>query len=202
MNQINQINKTNQINQMDQARGRVACAEELRGFCQQDARDLEVGEDHFRGSIESLVVGALESVALDRRAGQGAHLCHKVFDIFMGDVKRVVVQELIDPEQQIQHGAEPCEPGIVEHQLDELVRRADAAVDAFVGELFRHNQRAIERQEFLVYLQHGEAQMVSVGSWIGWWQRSHTVSVAGPQARSVWSIWFVLFIWLISLLSG
>ena len=75
---------------------------ELRGFCQQDARDVEVGEHHFRGSIEGLVVGALESVALDRRAGQGAHLGHKVFDIFMGDVKRVVVQELIDPEQQIQ----------------------------------------------------------------------------------------------------
>jgi hypothetical protein len=72
---------------------------ELCGFCQQDARDVEVGEHNFRGSIEGLVVGALESVALDRRAGQGAHLSHKVFDIFMGDVKRVVVQELIDPEQ-------------------------------------------------------------------------------------------------------
>jgi len=39
---------------------------ELCGFCQQDARDVEVGEYHFRGSIEGLIVGALESVALDR----------------------------------------------------------------------------------------------------------------------------------------
>ena len=141
---------------------------ELRGFFQQDARDVEVGEDHFRGSMEGLVVGALEPIALDRRAGQGAHLGHKVFDVFMGDIKRVVLQEAIDSEQQIQHGTEPCKPGIAEHQLDELVRRADAAVDAFVGELLRHNQRAIERQKFLVHLQHGEAQMVSVGSRIGW----------------------------------
>ena len=41
---------------------------ELRGFRRQDARDLEVSEDHFRGSIEGLVVGALESVAINRRA--------------------------------------------------------------------------------------------------------------------------------------
>ncbi len=118
---------------------------ELRSFCQQDPRDVEVGEHHFRSAIEGLVVGALESVALDRRAGQRVHFCHKVFDVFLGDVKRVVVQELIDPEQQIQHRAEPCEPGVVEHQLDELVGRADAAMDAFVGELFRRNQCAIER---------------------------------------------------------
>ena len=39
--------------------------EGLGGFCQQDARDVEVGEHHLRGSIEGLVVGALESVALD-----------------------------------------------------------------------------------------------------------------------------------------
>ena len=68
---------------------------ELRGFCQQDARDVEVGEHHIRGSIEGLVVGAFESVALDRRAGQDAHLGHKVFDVFMGNIKRVVVKELI-----------------------------------------------------------------------------------------------------------
>ena len=72
---------------------------ELRCFCQQDARDVEVGEQDFRGSIESFVIGALESIALDRRTGQGAHLGHNVFDVFMGDVKRVVGQELIDPEQ-------------------------------------------------------------------------------------------------------
>ena len=65
---------------------------ELRCFCQQDARDPEMGEYHIRGSLERLVVGALESVALNRRAGHGAHLGHKVFDVFMGDVKRVVVQ--------------------------------------------------------------------------------------------------------------
>ena len=71
---------------------------ELGCFRQQDARDVEVREHHFRGSIEGLVVGALESVALDRRAGQGTDLGHKVFDVFMSDVKRVVVQELLDPE--------------------------------------------------------------------------------------------------------
>jgi hypothetical protein len=38
---------------------------ELRGFRRQDACNLEVSEDHLRGSIESLVIGALESVALD-----------------------------------------------------------------------------------------------------------------------------------------
>ena len=106
-----------------------------------------MSEHHFRGWSEGLVVGALESVALDRRAGQGADLGSKVRDDFRGDVKRVVVQELIDPEQQIQQGAEPCEPGITEHQLDEFVRRVNTAVDAFVGESFRQNQRAIERRE-------------------------------------------------------
>ena len=70
---------------------------ELRRFCQQDSCDLEVGEHHIRGSMGGLVVGALESVALNRRVGQGAYLGHKVFDVFLGDVKRVVVQELIDP---------------------------------------------------------------------------------------------------------
>ena len=129
----------------------------LGGFCQQDARNVKVGEHHFRGAIEGLVVGALESVALDRRAGQGAHFGHKMLDIFIRDVEGVVVEELVDPEQEIQHGAEPCEPGIVEHQLGEFVRRANAAVDAFVGESLRHNQGAIERQEFPVYFQHGVA---------------------------------------------
>lgn len=141
---------------------------ELRCFCQQDARDMEMGKHHIGGSVERLIVGALEPVSLNRRAGQGAYLGYKVHDVFMGDVEHVVVQELIDPEQQIQQGAEPCEPGIVEHQLDEFVRRADAAVDAFVGELLRHNQRAIERQESLVYLQHHAAQRVWVGSLSGW----------------------------------
>ena len=78
-------------------------------------------------------------------------------DDFRGNLKRVVVQELIDPEQQIQQGAKPCEPGIAEHQLDQLICGADAAVDTFVGESLRHNQRAIERHEFLVNLQHGAA---------------------------------------------
>jgi len=123
---------------------------ELRGFRQQDARDLEVSEHHFRGSMEGLVVGALVSVALNRRAGQGSDLGHKVRDDLRGDVKRVIVQELIDPEQEIQQGTEPCEPGIAEHQMDEFVRRVDAAVYAFVGEALRYNQRAIERREFLV----------------------------------------------------
>ena len=87
---------------------------ELRSFCQQDARDLEMREHHIRGTIEGLVVGALKSVAVDRGAGQGAHFGHKMLDIFIRDVKGVVVEELIDPEKEIQHGAEPCEPGIVE----------------------------------------------------------------------------------------
>ena len=60
---------------------------------------MEVGKHYFRRSIENLVVGALESISLDRWADQGAHLGHKVRDIFMGDVNRIVVQELIDPEQ-------------------------------------------------------------------------------------------------------
>jgi hypothetical protein len=37
-----------------------------------------------------------------------------MFDVFIRDVEGVVIEELIDPEQEIQHGAEPCEPGIVE----------------------------------------------------------------------------------------
>jgi hypothetical protein len=73
-----------------------------------------------------------------------------VRDDLRGDVKRVIVQELIDPEQEIQQGTEPCEPGIAEHQMDEFVRRVDAAVYPFVGEALRYNQRAIERREFLV----------------------------------------------------
>jgi len=135
---------------------------ELRGFRRQDACHLEVSEDHFRGSIESLVVGALESVALDRRAGQCVHFSHKVCDDFRGHFKRVVVQELIDPEEQIQQGAEPCEPGIAKEQISKSVRGVDAAVDTFVGESFRRNQGAIERHQPLVDLQHGAAKRVSV----------------------------------------
>src|SRR5262245_427073 len=122
---------------------------ELRSFRQQDARDLEVREHHLRSSIEGLVVGALESVAVDRWTCQGSRLCHKVFHVFMGDVKGIVVEELIDTEQKIQQGGEPCEPGILEQQLDEFVRRADTSVDALVSVLFRHNQCAIQREEFL-----------------------------------------------------
>ena len=94
LNQSNRIDQTDQIDQADPLTVfRCWRRMELRGFYQQDARDLKVGEHHIRGSIEGLVVGALESIAFNRRAGQCAHLGHKVFDVFMGDVKRVVVQE-------------------------------------------------------------------------------------------------------------
>ncbi len=129
---------------------------------------MEVSEQHVRGSMEGLVVGALKSVAFNRRAGQGARLGYQVFDVLMGNVECVVVEQLIDPEQEIQQGAEPCEPGIAEQQLDEFVRRADSAVDTFVRMLLRHNQRAIEREEALVYVQHGAAQGIGMSNRIGW----------------------------------
>jgi hypothetical protein len=64
---------------------------DLRGVFLQGARDVKVGEHHIRGSLEGLVVGTLESVPFKRRAGQVAHLGHKVRNVFMCDVKRVVV---------------------------------------------------------------------------------------------------------------
>ena len=44
--------------------------------------------------------------------------------------------------------------------MEELVWRFDMAVDAFVGELLRRNQRAIEREEPLAHLQQRAAQRV------------------------------------------
>ena len=94
-NQINETNKINRIDKKDQTDlTLVFCSwrrMDLRGFCQQDARDMEVSKHDFRVSIEGLVVGSFESVAFNRRAGQAAHLGHKVFDVFMGDVERIVV---------------------------------------------------------------------------------------------------------------
>lgn len=72
-----------------------------------------MGKQHFRRPMQGFIVGALESVAFERWASQGTCLGQKIFDIARGDIECVVVQESIDPEQQIQQGAEPCEPGII-----------------------------------------------------------------------------------------
>lgn len=64
--------------------------------------------------MQGFIVRALESVAFERWASQGTYFDQKIFDVDRGDFECVVVQESIDPEQQIQQGAEPGEPGIAE----------------------------------------------------------------------------------------
>lgn len=64
---------------------------ELRGFCQQGAGDVEVGKHDFGVSLESFVVGSFESVSFNRRTGQAAHFGDKMYDVFMGDVERIVL---------------------------------------------------------------------------------------------------------------
>ncbi len=71
---------------------------ELGRFCQQNACDLEMGEHRLGGSLEGLVVGALEPVSLNGGAGHAAHSRHKVAEVFLGEVAGVVAQELIDPD--------------------------------------------------------------------------------------------------------
>ena len=70
--------------------------EELGRFCQQNACDLEMGEYRLGGSLDGLVVGALESVSLNGGAGHAAHSRHQVTEVFLGEVAGIVAQELID----------------------------------------------------------------------------------------------------------
>ena len=90
---------------------------ELCGFCQQDARDVEVGEHHFRGSIEGLIVGAFESVALDRRVQQETGFVEQVVDVLFHDIEGLIVQQMVDPDQNVRQGVQPGEPGVLQHQF-------------------------------------------------------------------------------------
>ena len=61
----------------------------------------------------------------------------------------LVIQEFIEPDDLLRNRVQPCEPGIVENQLQQLAGGIDTAVDAFVGELFGDDQCLVETQETL-----------------------------------------------------
>lgn len=105
-----------------------------------------MGEDHIGGPLESFVIAAGESIALNRWAEQGADFCQHEFDVDDG-VLLLVVQQLIDPNDQLRERMEPGEPAIVQDQLEELAGRIHTTVNAFVSHTLRFDERFVQVQE-------------------------------------------------------
>ena len=72
---------------------------------------MKMGEYDFGGALKGFIIGPFESVAFGRWPGQAAHFGNKMRDVFIGNVKGLICQELIDSQQEIQDGAKPGKPG-------------------------------------------------------------------------------------------
>ena len=71
----------------------------------------------------------------------------EMLNVVIGDVAAVILEELIDPDQEIGNGMKPCEPGIALQQFEQAVHRSNRPVDAFIGLLFGNDERPVKPDE-------------------------------------------------------
>src|SRR5262245_44847554 len=104
---------------------------------------------HIGSPIQRFIVGPFKSFTFHRGMEENIDFLKEMFDVVIGDVAAVILEELIDPNQQIGDGMKPCEPGIALQQFQQAVHGLNRSVDAFVSLLFGNDERAVKPDEAL-----------------------------------------------------
>ena len=116
------------------------------GFGQQFS-DTKMREDDIRSPIQRFIVGPFEAFAFDRRMEQSVDLVKKMLHIVIGDFATVILQQVINPYQQIGNRVEPGKPGVLLKQLKQLVHRLNRTTNALIGQLLGNDEGAMKADE-------------------------------------------------------
>ena len=122
------------------------CEGDSGGGFREELLHFYVREDDVWGSLQRFVVAALEAVAFLRRTDEGAHFRQEMFDFDRGGFQ-VFIEKLVDPYDHLGERVKPGEPGVVEHQLQQLSGGAYAAVYPFVGQLLGDDESLVKTQQ-------------------------------------------------------
>ena len=140
-------------------------------------------EDDIRRPLQGFIVTALETVTFLGRTKHGASLCQE----FLRGFDRSVVlffQDDVDLHDEVGQWVKPGEPGIVHHELQELSRRGNAPINAFIRHLFGNNEGFVQTQQTLSKVFQAMTQAFRKRGWSrpgGTWHVSPISS--GPKSK-------------------
>ncbi len=121
-----------------------------------------MGEDDHWLSLQGFEVAAREPVPFFRRREQ-------LFDL-IGERRRIdanrttfPAHRFVDPDDQAGQRVQPCEPGIVDHELQEVADRTDAASVHLIRRPRIVEQHFVQVQELAAELDQLAAQVAVLG---------------------------------------
>ena len=118
-----------------------------------------MGQDHVRCPLQCFIVAAFKTIALLGGTQHRARFRQEVLCRFQGRVV-LIFEDDIDADDEVLQGVKPGEPGIVHDQLQQLSRRGDAPVDAFIGDLFGDDEGLVQAKQAVAEVLEAAAQTV------------------------------------------